>query len=282
MALNNNDPVLIQDYDPSWPDAFSKLAARIEAALSSLVITVEHIGSTAVPGLAAKPIIDLDVVLASPADLPEAIGLLATLGYAHEGDVGIAGREAFCSPTAEPRHHLYVLIAGANELRRHLAFRDALRSSEDLRIKYAEHKRALAKAYQRDRSGYTEAKTAFITSIVDTSSRTPRTTDAIDRLRERLSADLLTAMKARDKPTISTLRCLLAVLDNAGAQDPKAFGSATEVPRKSLTQNELQALIQAELASRRTALLDYERHGRHQDAARLRTELVLINRYVAA
>src|SRR5580704_3139687 len=111
---------LIQDYDPSWPEAFSKLAARVQATLGSLVITIEHIGSTAVPGLAAKPIIDLDVVLASRADLPEAIRLLATIGYVHEGDLGIPGREAFRSPPGEPRHHLYVLAAGANELGRHL------------------------------------------------------------------------------------------------------------------------------------------------------------------
>jgi uncharacterized protein YqeY len=107
-------------------------------------------------------------------------------------------------------------------------------------------------------------------------------TDAVEPLRARLSADLIAAMKARDKPTIDTLRCLLAVLDNAGAQDAKAFGSSTEVPRRSLTQNELQALMQAELASRRTAVIDYERGGRHQDAARLRVELNLLGRYVAS
>jgi len=70
----------------------------VKTALSSLAVTVEHIGSTAVPCLAAKPVIDLDVVLASPADLPEAIRLLATVGYLHEGDLGVAGREAFRSP----------------------------------------------------------------------------------------------------------------------------------------------------------------------------------------
>jgi GrpB-like predicted nucleotidyltransferase (UPF0157 family) len=280
MALNNTDPVLIQDYDPAWSDAFSQLATRIKAALGRLVVTVEHIGSTAVPGLAAKPIIDLDVVLASAADLPEAIRLLATLGYAHEGDLGIAGREAFRFPPAEPRHHLYVLIAGANELRRHLAFRDALRSSEGLRTQYADHKRALAKAYQDDRSGYTDAKTAFITSIVDAKSQMPQTTDAVSPLRARLSADLLTAMKTHDKPNIATLRCLLAVLDNAGAQDPKAFGSATEVPRKSLTMSDLQTLMNDEVKFRRKAIIEYERGGRHQDAARLRAELVLVSRYV--
>ncbi len=163
--------MLIQDYDPAWPDAFSKVATKVKAALGSLVVTIEHVGSTAVPDLAAKPIIDLDVVLASPANLPEAIRLLSSIGYAHEGDLGIVGREAFRSPLGPPRHHLYVLSAGANELHRHLAFRDALRASEDLRNKYAELKRALAQAHQDDRRNYTEAKTAFIVSAL--TRRTP-------------------------------------------------------------------------------------------------------------
>jgi GrpB-like predicted nucleotidyltransferase (UPF0157 family) len=165
--MGSNDPVLIHDYDPSWPDVFSQLAARVTTALGGLVVTVEHIGSTAVPGLVAKPIIDLDVVLASSADLPEAIRLLATLGYAHEGDLGIAGREAFLSPLEPPRHHLYVLAAGAKELRRHLAFRDALRASQDLRNKYAALKRLLAEAQKDDRSAYTKAKVTFIAAVVD-------------------------------------------------------------------------------------------------------------------
>jgi len=157
---------VIQDYDPSWPDAFLRLATRAAATLATLAVTVEHIGSTAVPGLAAKPIIDLDVVLASPTDLPEAIRLLARIGYRHEGDLGIVGREAFRSPAGEPRHHLYVLAAGANELRRHLAFRDALRASEDLRKEYAMLKRSLAMRYKDDRNAYTQAKSAFIASIL--------------------------------------------------------------------------------------------------------------------
>jgi GrpB-like predicted nucleotidyltransferase (UPF0157 family) len=164
--LNNDDYVFIQDYDPSWPVTFSRLAAGVKGILGGLIVAVEHIGSTSVPGLAAKPIIDLDVVLSSPADLPEAIRLLDRIGYVHEGDLGVAGREAFRPPPGEPRHHLYVLIEGATELRRHLAFRDALRADEGLRHRYAALKRSLAKAHKDERSAYTEAKSAFINSIV--------------------------------------------------------------------------------------------------------------------
>ena len=140
-----NDLVLIQDYDPSWPDTFLKLTAKVKAALGPLVVTVEHIGSTAVSGLAAKPI-------------------LGHIGYIHEGDLDIAGREAFRSPPNESPHHLYVLAAGATELRRHLAFRDALRADNGLRDSYATLKRGFAEAHRGDRSGYTEAKSAFISA----------------------------------------------------------------------------------------------------------------------
>jgi uncharacterized protein YqeY len=105
--------------------------------------------------------------------------------------------------------------------------------------------------------------------------------NAVDPLRARPSADPRTAMKSRDKVSVDTLRCLLSVLDNAGAQDPKVFAASTEVPRRSLTEDEVQALMRAQVTSRRAAVIDDERVGRHQDAARLRAELVLISRYVA-
>jgi uncharacterized protein YqeY len=104
--------------------------------------------------------------------------------------------------------------------------------------------------------------------------------DAVEALRALLSTDLRTAMKAGDKQVIGTLRCLLGVLDNAGAQDPKAFGHVTEVPRRTLTQNELQTLMQAEVTSRIAAVTEYERVGRRDDAKRLRAELILVEKYM--
>ena len=104
--------------------------------------------------------------------------------------------------------------------------------------------------------------------------------DAIEPLRARLSADLLVAMKSRDQAATNTLRSLLGVLDNAGAQDLEAFAGSIEVPRRSLTQSELDALMKAEVTSRRTAIIEYERGGRHRDAERLRAELVLLGRYL--
>jgi GrpB-like predicted nucleotidyltransferase (UPF0157 family) len=126
---------MIRAYDPTWPARFLELAERVKAHL------------------------------ASSSDLPEAIRRLGTLGYAHEGDLGIAGRDAFRWPSGEKRHHLYVLAAGARELRRHLAFRDALRADRTLRDAYSELKRNLALRYPDDRKAYTEGKSAFITKI---------------------------------------------------------------------------------------------------------------------
>lgn len=111
---------------------------------------------------------------------------------------------------------------------------------------------------------------------------TPSRADAVASLRTQISSDLLSAMKERNQAAIITLRCFLAVLDNAGAQDPKAFGSLTEVPRRSLAKTEVQALIQAEINSRRSAIIDYERGARHQDAARLRAEVALLSRYAVS
>jgi len=93
-----SDPIVIEDYDPHWQEQFEVLRAQIAAVLRPLAAAIEHVGSTAVPGLAAKPIIDIDVLLRSAADLPEAITRLATLGYQHRGDLGVPGREAFDRP----------------------------------------------------------------------------------------------------------------------------------------------------------------------------------------
>src|SRR5262245_17837584 len=110
---SGEDPLVIQDYDPLWRDRFAVLAARTQTALGGLALRIEHVGSTAVPGLAAKPVVDLDVVVAAHADVNEAIRRLERLGYAHKGNAGIEGREAFQWPPGEERHHLYVLVEGA-------------------------------------------------------------------------------------------------------------------------------------------------------------------------
>lgn len=159
-------PVIIEDYDPSWPERFEILRSRIGAALGSLAAAIEHVGSTAVPGLAAKPIIDVDVLLRSEADLPRAIERLAAIGYAHQGDLGVPGREAFRAPPSEFRHHLYVCPPDSKACRQHLTFRDYLRTHSEAARAYGLLKRSLASRHGSDRDGYTQAKTEFIEAIM--------------------------------------------------------------------------------------------------------------------
>ena len=160
------ESVIIVDYDSRWPKLFEELRAPVLAALGDLVIMVEHVGSTAVLGLAAKPIIDLDVVVPSSAEIQKAIACLAELGYIHQGDLGIPGREAFIWPAGKPRHHLYVCAEGSEELRRHRLFCDYLLAHPDDARSYGELKKAAALRFTDDRAAYTDAKTQFVEAIL--------------------------------------------------------------------------------------------------------------------
>jgi GrpB-like predicted nucleotidyltransferase (UPF0157 family) len=105
-------PAVVVDYDPAWPAMFDAVRSRVWPAVAPIALAVEHVGSTAVPGLAAKPIIDVDVVVAA-ADVGRAVRALAALGYEDEGDLGVPGREALRAPATDlPYHHLYVVVAG--------------------------------------------------------------------------------------------------------------------------------------------------------------------------
>jgi GrpB-like predicted nucleotidyltransferase (UPF0157 family) len=137
-----------------------------------------------VPGLAAKPIIDLDVIVRDADSVREAIARLASLGYTHQGDLGIPGREAFRRADEDvprdgsgrrwPRHNLYVCAAGAEPLLRHLCFRDWLRVHPDDAAAYAALKNGLAERFRDDREAYTDAKSPFIQEILRKAQRSLR------------------------------------------------------------------------------------------------------------
>ncbi len=166
----------IVDYEPAWAEAFAGISRVIKAALGILALRIEHVGSTSVPGLGAKPIIDLDVVIESPRSLPPVAEALEALGYRHEGDKGIPGREAFGredgtaprggSGRQWPPHHLYVCAEDSKELGRHLRFRDYLRSHPDSARQYETLKRELASLHPHDIDSYIEGKSAFIERIL--------------------------------------------------------------------------------------------------------------------
>ena len=167
------EPIIILDYDPVWPERYSALHSRIAGALGSLAARIEHIGSTAVPGLAAKPIIDIIVVLKSADDLVSAIEGLSGLGYRHEGDLGIKGREAFATPTGFSKHdhHLYVCTPDWRGYRDQIAFRDYLRGHPVTARAYGRLKRALAARHRDDRRAYSEAKGGFVDAVLNRTRR---------------------------------------------------------------------------------------------------------------
>ena len=167
------EPVIIVDYDPNWVITFRKLRSQIAESLEGLPVTIEHVGSTSIPGASAKPIIDIDVVLPSVDTIPKAIQSLEMAGYRHLGDLGIFGREAFESPAAFPAHHLYLVVLGNSEHIRHLRFRDYLRSHPEETEQYSILKKSLATKFRNDREAYTDAKSDFVEAVLRAASETP-------------------------------------------------------------------------------------------------------------
>lgn len=161
--------VIVSPYDPQWASEFEKLSSFLKSVLGFLAIDIHHVGSTSVPGLAAKPILDVDVVIKDRSELNEVIQRLATIGYRHEGDLDIPGREAFKYDTTPfMAHHLYVLSQDAQELKRHLAFRDHLRSHPQDRDAYGAVKLIAAKAHPKDIDAYIADKNDIIQIIYKT------------------------------------------------------------------------------------------------------------------
>lgn len=150
-----------------WKQDFLKIKADILTMLENLIIGVEHVGSTSVQGLSAKPIIDIDVVIKDETYLKVVISALEKIGYQHEGNLGIVGREAFKYDGKEhlKKHHLYVCPQDSLELKRHIAFRDYLRAHPDAILEYSLIKEEGAKRYPDDIEGYIAYKTPFIEKI---------------------------------------------------------------------------------------------------------------------
>ena len=158
-------PAEVVEYDPEWPGQFARIRDRVTPALRAVEHRVEHVGSTAVPGLAAKPIIDIDVVVAEP-DVDRAVALLVTLGYRHVGDLGIAGREALLPPADEPYHHLYVVAHGSAAFADHVDLRDYLVAHPAAAQRYARRKYELAHLLETDRDEYVRQKGDLVEELL--------------------------------------------------------------------------------------------------------------------
>lgn len=161
----------IRAYNPTWPQRFQTERQQILAALGPLAdaCAIEHIGSTAVPGLAAKPIIDIMLGLPALNDIEPYIPALKSAGFHLQPQMAAAmpDRHYFAKPAAHPREvHLHAVELDSGFWRDKLAFRDALRADEWLAGQYADLKRQLAYDHSGDRAGYTNAKSGFIASVL--------------------------------------------------------------------------------------------------------------------
>lgn len=174
--MSTRPAITISDYNADWPRQFEQLRAVYAHHLAGLAVDIRHVGSTAVPGLAAKPILDIDLIVPEQEIVPRVIERLAELGYDHLGDLGIVGREAFRRQSSAvpfhaeistwPLHNLYVGVRGAVSIENHLRLRDYLRTHPAAVAEYAALKRDLARTYTHDIDAYIEGKTAFISPIL--------------------------------------------------------------------------------------------------------------------
>ena len=159
--------IIVLPYDTSWESAFEAIKAEIEKVLGNLTIGIEHVGSTSVEGMSAKPCIDLDVIIRDYSVFNDVRDKLAAIGYIHEGDLGIKGREAFkyADKPHLMQHHLYVCPGDSEELHRHIAFRDFLRNSPESVVKYSKIKETAARLFPNDIDKYIEYKSPCIEEL---------------------------------------------------------------------------------------------------------------------
>lgn len=152
-------------YHPIWPDLFEEEAAKIQQTLGENCIIVHHIGSTAVPGLAAKPIIDMIPVVRDIMEVTQALPSMHALGYEAKGEFGILFRRYFQKEDIARTHNVHIFEQGNPEIERHLKFRDWMRTHEDDRNAYGQLKQDLALKYPHDMMAYALGKEGFIAEI---------------------------------------------------------------------------------------------------------------------
>ena len=159
--------VVVLPYDRAWKSAFEEIKAEIECAIGDLIIGIEHVGSTSVEGMSAKPCIDIDVVISDYTVFDRVVRRLAAIGYIHEGDLGIADREAFCYSGKDHlmKHHLYVCPQNSRELHRHITFRNYLRTNPEAARAYGAAKERAARLFPEDVDGYIACKAPCIEQL---------------------------------------------------------------------------------------------------------------------
>lgn len=161
--------VAVLPYDAKWKSDFEKIKKELESAIGDLIIGIEHVGSTSVEGLSAKPCIDLDVIIKDYSIFDAVVSKLETIGYIYEGNLGITDREAF-KYSDKPhlqQHHLYVCPQYSEELYRHITFRDFLRSNPEAVKKYGSTKEIAAQLFPDNIDKYIEYKSPCIEELYE-------------------------------------------------------------------------------------------------------------------
>ena len=177
--------IVVVDYDAEWPRRFEEVRARVWPAVLDVADRIEHVGSTSVPGLAAKPIIDMTVVVSTRGDVPPVIERLARLRYRHRGNLCVDDREAFDNPADLPKHNLYVCPEGTIGIVNQVAVRDFLRANADAARRYAELKKRLAAKFPHDIDQYVFGKTDFILDVLRRAGLSAEQLASIERVNRR-------------------------------------------------------------------------------------------------
>jgi GrpB-like predicted nucleotidyltransferase (UPF0157 family) len=156
--------VIVVPHDPSWPSAFAQAAAVVAPAFGPNLLELHHIGSTSIPSIHAKPIIDMLAVVADLEAVDERDAELRAPGYVGRGELGIPGRRYFArnDPAGVRTHQIHAFQNGSPHVDRHLAFRDYLRVRPEIAREYSDLKRQLAAAHPEDIEAYMEGKDSFI------------------------------------------------------------------------------------------------------------------------
>ena len=164
--------IIVVPYDPRWPAMAAQEMAAIRDILGDALLAIHHIGSTAVPGLSAKPIIDLLPVVRKIEQVDDFNAAMAEMGYVARGENGIAARRYFCKGPDDARsHHVHIFADGHPDIARHLNFRDYLREHPDVAVRYAQIKLRLAAQYRNDITRYVNGKGPFIREIEERAER---------------------------------------------------------------------------------------------------------------
>lgn len=167
MSKAPHSRIAVVPYDPCWPLDFERAAGEVITALAPNLLAIHHIGSTSIPGIHAKPVIDILAVVADLRAVDERADAMRVLGYQVMGEFGIAGRRYFRRDDLSGRrtHQIHAFAEGSPHVRRHVAFRDYLRTHPEAARQYGELKRRLAEAHPHNMDAYIDGKDRFIKEI---------------------------------------------------------------------------------------------------------------------